>query len=75
MKKILLLVIAALAAGLFGGCAGWPTYRNDDRVEVVDHRRMQFIEEQARRSGVSVIWLRPSTKLVDRATASASSGS
>ena len=69
MRKILVLVIGVLAVGLLGGCAGMPSFGvANDRVEVVDYRKMQFIDEQARRTGVSVIWLRPATKVVDRST-------
>ena len=53
--------------GQLGGCANFPGFGiAADRVEVVDYRKMQFIEEHAKRSGITVIWLRQPTKLVDR---------
>ena len=67
MKKILALVVAVMAMGLLGGCASFPSWGiAADRVEVVDYRKMQFIEEYSKRSGITVIWLREPTKLVDR---------
>ena len=70
MNKIVALVVFAAAAGLLGGCANMPSFGiAADRVEIVDYRKMQFIEEQAKRSGVTVIWLRQPTKLVDRVVA------
>lgn len=70
MRKILVLVTAVLAVGLLDGCAGMPTFGvASDRVEVVDYRKMQLIDDQAKRIGVTVIWMRAPTKLVDRATA------
>ena len=57
MRNILVLVTAVLAVGLLGGCAGMPTFGvASDRVEVVDYRKMQLIDDQAKRIGVTVIW-------------------
>lgn len=71
MKKIVaLVVVAAASVGLLGGCANMPGFGiAADRVEIVDYRKMQVIEEQAKRGGVTVIWLRQPTKLVDRVVA------
>ena len=70
MKKIVSLVVVAAAVGFLAGCANMPSFGiAADRVEIVDYRKMQFIEEQAKRSGVTVIWLRQPTKLVDRVVA------
>ena len=70
MKKIVALVVVASAVGILGGCANMPSFGiAADRVEIVDYRKMQFIEEHAKRNGVTVIWLRQPTKLVDRVVA------
>lgn len=67
MKRIVYLVaVGGVFCGL-GGCAMFSSVGlGPERVEVVDHRKMQLIDNEARRSGVTVIWLRQPTKTVDR---------
>ncbi|MEO8103501.1 MAG: hypothetical protein ABI790_13320 [Betaproteobacteria bacterium] len=69
MKRAL-VVVAALLAVLSGGCANLPSFGiAADRMEVVDYRKMAVIEDYAKRTGMTVIWLRQPTKLVDKVPA------
>jgi hypothetical protein len=70
MKNILVGVAASFAVGLLGGCANLPGFGvAADRVEVVDYRKVELIEDYAKRSGITVIWIRQPTRLVDRVAA------
>ena len=68
MKRVLALVAATLTAGLLGGCANMPSFGiAADRMEVVDYQKIHLIEDYAKRTGMTVVWLRTPTRLVDRA--------
>ena len=67
MKKVLAFVVATLMVGLLGGCANMPSFGiAADRMEVVDYQKLRLIEDYAKRTGMTVIWMREPTRLVDR---------
>ena len=70
MKRVLSLVVATLMVGLLGGCANMPSFGiAADRMEVVDYQKMQLVEDYAKRTGMTVVWFRQPTRLVDRVAA------
>ena len=64
MKKILSVFVAGVAYCALSGCAiiGLPP----DRVQVVDYQKMQIVDDHAKRTGMTVIWLNQPTRIVDR---------
>ena len=68
MKKLSVLGAVALMTILSGGCATSSSFGiASDRVEVVDIQKVKLIEDYAKRTGLTVIWMRQPTKIVDRA--------
>ena len=68
MKQLSVLGAVALVAILSGGCATSSSFGiASDRVEVVDIQKVKLIEDYAKRTGLTVIWMRQPTKIVDRA--------
>ncbi len=67
MKKLSVVGAIALVAVLSGGCATSSSFGvAPDRVEVVDMQKVKLIEDYAKRTGLTVIWMRQPTKIVDR---------
>ena len=64
MKKIGFLLVTGAAFCALSGCAGLGLA--PDRVQVVDYKKMQVIDDHARRSGLTVIWLNQPTRTVDK---------
>ena len=67
MKKLnsLPMVLAAGAAfAMMGGCANIGLA--PDRMEVVDYQKMDLINDYAKRTGMTVIWVRQPTRTVDK---------
>ena len=68
MKKLSVLSAVVLMTILSGGCATSSSFGiASDRVEVVDIQKVKLIEDYAKRTGLTVIWMRQPTKIVDRA--------
>ncbi len=68
MKKLSVLGAVVLMTILSGGCATSSSFGiASDRVEVVDIQKVKLIEDYAKRTGLTVIWMRQPTKIVDRA--------
>ena len=70
MKNLSVVGAVTLVAILSGGCATSSSFGvASDRVEVVDVQKVRAIEDYAKRTGLTVIWMRQPTKIVDRAAA------
>ncbi len=75
MKKVLVMLAATGAVLVSGGCANAPTFGiAPDRVEVVDYQKMVLVEDYAKRTGMTVIWMRQPTRLVDKVAAAKTPG-
>ena len=64
MKKFISLLVASAALALLGGCANIGLA--PDRMEVVDYQKMDLINDYAKRTGMTVIWVRQPTRTVDK---------
>lgn len=70
MKKVISLFAAGAVLALLGGCANIGLA--PDRVEVVDYQKMDLVNDYAKRTGMTVIWVRQPTRTVDRVAAAGS---
>ena len=68
MSKLSVVSAVALVAVFSSGCATTSSFGvAPDRIEVVDVQKVKLIEDYAKRTGLTVIWMRHPTKIVDRA--------